>query len=111
MDSVQKAHCGPGCYPCEAPESESGRYSGTLADKTPVIVKGDYGADHSALKLCADACIFIPVLPLTSLVRVELSLGGKDNESTKASFVSCKAQTSTTLVASKGPLRLRNVEY
>lgn len=42
----------------------AGRFDGKLADTVPVVVNGDYGADHSAfsethLRICGEANVFI----------------------------------------------------
>ena len=56
----------------------TGRYIGKLADTVDVIINGDYGADHCALskehlQKCADAGIFIQVLPLAPPIQMQLA--------------------------------------
>ena len=51
-------------------DASDGRMKAYLADKVPVIVNGDYGADHAALsgkhlEMCAGKGIYIQVLPLS----------------------------------------------
>lgn len=55
-----------------------GRLNATLADKVPVILNGDYCADHASLseyhlKKCARAGIFVAVLPIPSPIKMGLA--------------------------------------
>lgn len=94
----------------------SGRYSARLADKFSVIVNGDYGADHSALSethllACAEAGVFVQVLPLGEPIVVSLALGSRPEESEVRYQAAKKARISVTMDTAVGPLRLRNVEF
>ncbi len=94
------------------------RYNGTLADVFPVVVNGDYGADHSALsethlKLCANNGVFVNILPLQKPIEMRLAAeaaGSIVNKSFNHIFASRKARITTTIETSNDPLRLRNVE-
>jgi hypothetical protein len=51
------------------PNPGDGKFKASLADTVPIIVNGDYGADHSAvsqyhLEKCVEAGIFVQLLPL-----------------------------------------------
>ena len=102
-----------------APDSQiipPGRYTAKLADTVCAIVNGDYGADHAALSQehldsCADAGIFVQVLPLREPLGMHLAMGNSEREVMPTVFAQQKARLSLTLETTHGPLRLRNVEW
>lgn len=64
----------------------TGRYEATLSDKIKVFLNGDYGFDHSSLyeahlQQCAEANIFMQVLPLSESIRMRLSLDNVSRDS------------------------------
>jgi len=98
------------------PKQGSGRYRGLLADTVPVVVNGDYGADHSAMcefhiQACSEAGIFVQLLTLERPISMELALNPTKTEEVREYSTNRKARISTTLETSSGPLRFRNVEY
>jgi hypothetical protein len=87
-----------------------------MADAVPVIVTGDYGADHSALSqhhldMCAQEGIFVQVLPLRTPVLVELALTEAGSAGPLTHTANSKARVSITLRTKAGDFRLRNVEF
>ena len=82
----------------------------------PVLVNGDYGADHSALSVTHlralhDAGIFVRSLPLKEPVFVGLALDTQNSNEQSSFKVEQKARVSTTIETLAGPLRFRNVEF
>ena len=92
----------------------TGRLVGKLADTVQVVVCGDYGADHAGiceehLKKLAAAQIFVPTLPLSDPIMMQLAVQGSDQ--TLCATATKMARVSVTLHLPEGPLRLRNVEF
>jgi len=94
-----------------------GRLNATLADKVPVILNGDYGADHASLsqyhlEKCAQAGVFVAVLPLPSPIKMGLALQSIGEEGNEVLYTAKrKACVSITINLPQGPLRLRNVQF
>ena len=91
-----------------------GRIPTLLMDAVDVTVSGDYGADRAAvcekhLQALASRNIFVPVLPLSTPVVLDLAVSSETDAYKVAA--KRKARLSLTLQLPEGPMRLRNVEF
>ena len=92
------------------------RYPATLSDSVPIVINGEYGADHSALskdhlERCAVEVIFVQVLPLKDPIPMKLASDDGTEAKPRAFYAKVRARVSTTIQLASGPLRLRNLEY
>lgn len=81
----------------------NGRLSGLLSDVVTVVVNGDYGAHHAALcerhlQDCAEAGVFVQVLPLGTSITMGLSLSGSDGETGMVFKATKQARISITVI-------------
>lgn len=95
--------------------SSNGRIKGTLADCVSLALNGDYGADHAArsselLDQCAEKGVFVQIIPLKTIVQMELAMGTSTSAESRTVGSNRKAHISITLQTLAGPLSLRNVE-
>lgn len=92
----------------------TGKIEGLLEGKVPVIINGDYGADHAALgcshvEKLRNENILVPNIKLTDPIHFKLSV---DNEEYNLTVTAkSKVKLNVTLNTESGPLILRNVEF